>query len=158
MTVAEARKAMSDETFTKIRDEDGTTMIAVGGNDYVSLILDTANDNQNAPIIESEEIKSIEVRSSRYKTLAEVHIRMLLRDAEKKYGKVELITLSAPNEFVEFSNQPKRLTFTAAIQGENKSVGNYKTDERGTILRETKSYNADSYISGIKIYAPVEDD
>lgn len=150
MTVAEARKALSDARFSRSSNGDGLALIAVGNSDETYMTLYAGEDDFEAPIKEDAIIEYIEVWHSQFKTAEGVHVKMRLAEVEAKYGKVKNIMISEieSREYVDFSNQPKEFTFRLTTDKGN-FAGIYAKDKR-----ETTKYRAGSSILSISISSP----
>jgi hypothetical protein len=137
MTIAEAKKAMSGAKFNDYESECldfvGTTSISVGGKIIMTFAID--DDTQT--------IRSITVRDSRYRLANGVHPGTKIKDAEGIFGKISMMTLLYTCfEVADFTNQPKDLRFFM-------SGGDY-SDWNGSDPREQF---ADKYKSGANIVA-----
>ncbi len=113
MTIAEARKAMSDAEFSRTSDGDGVALISVKRGDVQLMTLYANEEDREKPINEDSRIVNIEVWDSQFQTAEGVHPKMKLSEVEKIYGKVTKIIKSEieSREFAECTNQPKGLLF-----------------------------------------------
>lgn len=147
MTIAEARKAMSDASFSRTSDGEGIALIKVGNSDEIYMTLYAGEENSEAPINENAVIESIEVWDSQFKTAEGVSPKMNVNVVESIYGKVKNIMTSEieSREYAEFSNQPKFFNFRL-LSASGDSAGIYPNGKR-----ETTKYRADSYIFTISI-------
>ncbi len=149
MTVAQVRKAVAPMKLSRTSDGEGMALIAVrkGGTDV--MILYAGEDDRDSRINEKARIEQIEVWDRSYRTKEGVHSGMLLSDAEKKYGKVNSITLSQieSREYAEFANNPDGLHFR--LLGKNGSAGAYVPNEY-----EATAYTDGTIIDRIEVRRP----
>jgi hypothetical protein len=147
MTVTQARKALPGFTLSRTSDGEGLALIAVkrGGKTLMTLYADEANPD--ARIDERAVIEFVEAWDAGYRTAAGVHPTMLLREVERKYGKLEEIILSEieQREFATFANQPAGINLR--VMNENGMAGVYSDGQR-----KATTYAPATYVFAISIH------
>lgn len=146
MTVAEARRALKGYKIARTSDGDGVALIDVSRNGKTVMELQAGEEDAAAPINEKAKIEFIQVWDARYKTAVGIHPQMLVRDAEKKLGKVMKVITSEieQREYATFTKKPKGLQFR--VQGRNNVAGVYAARSR----RATKT-TPGAYIVSIQV-------
>lgn len=146
MTVAEARKALKGYKVARKSDGDGVALIEVSRSGKTVMHLYAGEENSNAPIKEKARIEFIEIWDAAYKTADGIRPQMLVRNAEKKLGKVtEVITSEIEQrEYTTFTKKPKGLQFR--VQSRNNVAGIYTAGSRYA----TKT-TPGAYISSISV-------
>lgn len=126
MTVATARKLLKGLHLERASDGDGAALIAATRGKQTPMVLYAGESDASAPIQEKAKIENIEVTDSSYATKAGVHPGMLLKDAEKFYGKVKVLEISEieAREYVTFTSAPEGLAFRCR-SGEGGVAGRY---------------------------------
>ena len=119
MTVAEARKAFSEATFTRSTDGDGAALIDVSLGKEVLIILYTGEEDPHAPLDEKRKIDTIETFNPICHTAEGIHPETLVFDAEKILGKTTEIVKSEieSREYISFEKQPKHMSFRLDYSG-----------------------------------------
>lgn len=133
MTVDQARRTLPSCRFERTSDAEGVTLIGVRcfGKRIITIF---AGENVDAPINGKAKIEFIEVWDKRFKTNDGVHKGMLVREVEKRLGRVVeiILTQTESREFVTFRKQQKGISYR--IYGGIYPPGMTKTTkyERGT--------------------------
>ncbi len=146
MTVATVRRVVRPMKLGKTTIADGVPAVEVksGRRSMMTLICDHGGDSQATNTDETAKVSQILVDDKSYRTAAGVHPDMLLRDAERKYGKVKTIMKSEieQQEFVTFTRNPKGIEFQ--LNNKNGEAGRYAAGKN-----ETKRYRPGTTISEI---------
>lgn len=113
MTISQARKAMKGYVLKRTSDGEGIYLVAVLRGDEDLMTLYAGDSDQHERINEKAKIEQIWVWDNRFKTVKGAHPGMLIKDAEKKYGRIKQIELTQieQREFATFSNHPRGLLF-----------------------------------------------
>lgn len=113
MTVSQARKAMKGDVLKRTSDGEGIYLVVVLRRAKELMYLYAGDGDQRERINEKAKIEQIWVFDNRFKTVEGVHPDMLIKDAEKKYGRIKQIELTSieQREFADFSMQPSGLLF-----------------------------------------------
>jgi len=158
MTVAQARTALPGLALGRTTDGEGIALIAVKRGATTLMTLYAGERNPASPIDERAVIEFVEAQSAGYRTAAGVYPTMPLRDAERKYGKLEEITLSEieAREYATFANQPAGIrlrvradngtTISSGAPRPFSMVGSYADGQM-----RANSYTPSSYVFGISI-------
>jgi hypothetical protein len=147
MTVAQARKALPKQKFSRTADGEGLALIEVKSGETLEMILYAGEDNAESPINEKARVQAISVFGERYMTAEGVHPGMPLRDVEKKYGKLTGISMSEieMREYAEFSKKPASMLLKVGLP-EIGIAGKYAEGKR-----ETKTYFPSAVVTDIEI-------
>lgn len=136
MTLDEARRAMPAGSFARTSDGDGVALVEVTLAPDTSLVLFAEEDDAEAPIDWTKEIRRIETFSAAFHTTDGVRPGALVRDVEGVLGKTREIVKSEieSREFIEFERQPAFLTFrldyTGVFSGEARTTREYKPEAK----------------------------
>ena len=108
MTVAQARRAMSRFSFRRTSDGEGIALIEVRQRNQTHMTLYAGEFDPGQPIDNNAKIEFIEVWNRAYRTAAGVYPQMLVRDVERRYGRLSSIMTSEieAREYGRFANQP----------------------------------------------------
>lgn len=113
MTVDQARRTLRSCRFKRASDGEGVALIGVRcfGKEIITMF--AGEKNVDAPINGKAKIEFIEVWDKRFKTKDGVHKGMLVRDVEKRLGKVVeiFLTQTESREFVTFKKQRKGISY-----------------------------------------------
>ena len=119
MTLAEARAALPSAKFARTSDGDGAALVEVTLAPDTTMVLWADEADTDAPVDWTKRITSIETFSAAFHTPAGMHRGSLVTDVERLYGKIKTLTLSEieSRQYVEFENQPARLTIRLDYKG-----------------------------------------
>lgn len=113
MTVSQAKRQAKRCRFKRASDGEGVALIGMtcAGKQIVTMY--AGEDNVDAPIDMNARIELIEVWDRRFKTKDGVHKGMLIRDVEKRLGKVIeiILTQTESREFATFKKQRKGISY-----------------------------------------------
>ena len=139
MTIQQAVQALKPEHQTYVLGPDSGWLLQIHDNDsYDDVLLTLWSDaSQDYVINYSAKVSNMMLHNAKYRTREGVHVGMLLRDAEKKLGKLKRIYTSEPTfqEYAEFTNMPTGVSFAVygGIFGEGqREAQSYKPDARVT--------------------------
>jgi len=140
MTVTEARNAMRGYTFRRTSDGEGIALIEVRRRNQIHMTLYAGEFDPDQPINNAAKIEFIEVWNRIYKTAAGVHPQMLVRDVERRYGKLSSIMTSEieSREYGRFTNQPGNIDLR--LEARNNTAGVYAQDETNTTRYSPTAY------------------
>lgn len=146
MTVAQARKAAAPMKLSRTSDGEGIALIAVKEGKVEVMTLYAGEGDRAARVNNNARIEQIWVWDRSYKTANGVHPGMLLRVAEKRYGKVRKIEMSEieSREFAEFASHPKGIDFR--LQGKNDQAGVYPSGSS-----TATAYTPGAYIDSVQV-------
>ena len=115
----EARRALPAATFARTADGEGAALVEVTRAPNESLILWAGEEDPDAPIDWSKEIKTIETFSAAFHTAEGVRAGALVTDVERVFGQTKEIVKSEieSREYIEFEMQPAYLTFRLDYTG-----------------------------------------
>ncbi len=159
MTIGEAKKIWKDYKFERTSDGEFSALIAVKKGSRLLMTMN-ANEkgylNEKSPIQDNARIEFIEVWDKSFKTIEGVSPQMLLKTAEKIYGKIKNITRSEieSREYAEFTKQPEGIDFRLSSKADFAAV-NYQPDERG--VEVSKQFVPSAYIFNITIADRADD-
>src|SRR6266550_147911 len=107
MTLDEARRALPAATFARTADGEGAALVEVTRAPNESLILWAGEEDPDAPIDWSKEIKTIETFSAAFHTAEGVRAGALVTDVERVFGRTKEIVRSdiESREYIEFEMQ-----------------------------------------------------
>ncbi len=136
MTLAQARRAMPGVVFKRSDYFDaGAEFTLLRSNTklmnlYFSNFYKEDINGSHRQVKEQAMIDSIEALDASYSTAAGVHPKMLLREAEQRYGKVSYISTdnfdeTGRGESAKFTRSPDGLTFSVEAEGKE-YAGIYK--------------------------------
>lgn len=150
MTVAQARKAMPGFRLKRTSDGDGQALIEVSKGGKETMTVYAGEDDPDARINENAKIEHIKVWDSRYRTVDGIHPKMLVKEVERKLGKVKEVFMSEieSREYATFRKKTKGLMFRIDVNTEGKylSAGIYpKGNRRGSRCVPT------AFIIGIEV-------
>jgi hypothetical protein len=119
MTLDAARRALPVARFARTSDGDGAALVEVTLAANESLILWADEDDPDAPIDWSKQIKSIETFSAAFHTAEGIRAGALVKDVEKVFGHTREIVKSEieSREYIEFEQQPVYLTLRLDYTG-----------------------------------------
>ena len=145
MTVAEMRRTVAPMKVKRTSDGEGIALIAVTQGRKTVMTVYAGEENPNARINEKARLEQIEVWDTSYSTAGGVHPGMLLRDVERKLGKLVKIVRSEieAREYAEFTNQPKGIDIRVSGSEE---AGSYPPGES-----TTSKYRDDARIFSILV-------
>ncbi|NNE97563.1 MAG: hypothetical protein HKN25_00945 [Pyrinomonadaceae bacterium] len=140
MTVAEARRAMPRFTFRRTSDGEGIALIEVRRGNQTHMTLYAGEFDSGRPIDNSAKIEFIEVWNRIYSTAAGVHPQMLVRNVERRYGKLSSImtTEIEAREYGRFVNQPGNIDLR--LQARNSTAGIYTQGQTTTTRYSPTAY------------------
>lgn len=146
MSVAQVRKAVKPWKLSRTSDGEGVALIAVKNGNTLIMTLYAGEPDPDAKINENARIELIQVHAWNFVTSNGVHKGMLLKDAEKKYGKIKQIMLSEieSREFATFTKHPKGLDFQ--VGGPSTPVGVYAPGNN-----TSRRYRNGSFIVAIQV-------
>jgi tetratricopeptide (TPR) repeat protein len=146
MTVAQARNALPGTTFVRTTGGDGEALIAVKRGENLLMTLYTGDAKPAAPIDERAVIEFVEARDAGYRTSAGVNPTMPLREAARKYGRLDEISLSEieAREYATFANHPIGISFR--VRTDSVLAGVYPANQA-----KTERYVPSAYVFGISI-------
>lgn len=146
MTVAQVRVAVRPWKLSRTSDGEGVALIAVKSGNDVVMTLYADEPDPDAKINENARIELIHVQAGNFVTAKGVHQGMLLKVAEKKYGKIKHIMLTEieSREFATFTNHPKNLDFQ--VGGSTTPVGVYALGKN-----TARRYGKGSFIVAIQV-------
>lgn len=143
MTIRQAIQALKPEYQTYALGGDSGWLLQVHDNGSYDDVLLTlwSDDSQDYVINYSAKVNAVMLHNAKYRTREGVHVGMLLKDVEKKLGKLKRIYTSEPTfqEYAEFTKMPNGVSF--AVSGGILSEGQ----------RETQKYSPDARITKIDI-------
>ena len=140
MTVTEARNAMRGFTFRRASDGEGIALIEIRRRNQTHMTLYAGEFDPDQPINNAAKIEFIEVWNRIYRTAAGVYPQMLVRDVERRYGKLSSIMLSEieSREFGRFTNQPGNIDLR--LEARNNTAGVYAQGETNTTRYSPTAY------------------
>jgi hypothetical protein len=132
MTVAAVRRAVRPMRLERTSDGEGLALIAVMRDGDALMTLYAGEDDPDAKVNEKAKVEQIWVWDKAFKTRENVHPGMLIRQAEKIYGKVKTVMMSEieSREFASFSKHPWGLEFR--VQGAGNDAGVYAKGKNTT--------------------------
>lgn len=132
MTVAQARRALARSQFKRGSDGEGVALIEVVQGGRVVMTLFADEPDRARPINERARVSFIEVWGKNYATRAGVRPGMLIREVERRYGRLKQITTSEieQREYAEFARAPAGLGFRVEAPGSQ--AGRYRSGSRTT--------------------------
>ena len=139
MTVVEARQAISPMTIGKgVNEFEGDLRheIKQNGKTIMTILVGGTASSSQGRIVE------IFVLDKSFKTSKGVYVGMLLKEAEKKYGKIKRITIDDfgdDHELAIFTNHPKGIQFILSVNGKETRAGKYAKDSQTTTKYKTGS-------------------
>jgi len=147
MTIAQARKILPKQKFSRTTDGEGLALIEVKNGQALEMILYAGEDSSESPINDQAKVQAIFVLGEKYMTAEGVHPGMLLSEVEKKYGKLTEIIMSEieSREYAEFSKKPASLLLRVGLP-EIGIAGKYAEGKR-----ETKAYVPSAVVKNIEI-------
>ena len=148
MTVAQARSALPGVTFSRTTGGDGEALIAVKRGENLMMTLYTGDAKPTAPIDDRAVIAFVEARDAGYRTSAGVNPTMRLQEVERRYGKLDEISLSEieAREYATFANHPAGISFR--VRTDSVLAGVYPANQT-----RTERYVPSAYVFGISISA-----
>lgn len=113
MTVDQARRTLPSCRFKRTSDAEGLTLIGVRCSGRQIITIFAGEEDVDAPVNGKAKIEFIEVWDKRFKTNSGVHKGMLVRDVEKRLGRVVeiVLTQTESREFVTFRKQQKGISY-----------------------------------------------
>jgi hypothetical protein len=128
MTVDQVRKAAPGWSLTRTSDGEGLALIAVRSEKKDLMRLYADEEDPKSRINGRRRVVNIQVLSPEFATAAGVSPGMLIRDVEKRYGRVRSVTLSEieAREHATFARGPKGMSF--GVRGDNGFAGVYPKD------------------------------
>jgi len=143
MTIGQAIQALKPELQTYVLEPDSGWFLQIhenGSYEDIPLTL-WSDDCQDYVINYSAKVNIVTLHSEKYRTREGVHVGMLLKDVEKKLGKLKKIYTSEPTfeQYAVFEKMPPSVSFAV--------FGGILEDSQ----RETQRYSPDAKIAKISI-------
>lgn len=150
MTVAKARKAMKGFRLIRGSDGEGIYLVDVMTGRKSLMTLYAGDSDQQEKINERAKIEQIQVWDSRFRTYSGIHPDLLIKDAEKKLGRIQQVELTQieQREYATFLKQPKGIEFR--VGGTGDYVGVYSFPSTTSTLYRTGSTILGIIIDGTK--------
>jgi hypothetical protein len=128
MTIKQAIELIKPERYERIGPGDSGFHTYIKEYDEVLFSMYSSRD-QNYIINPDVKIEVISVFNERFKTQDQVYPGMLLKEVEKKWGKLKEIVISDADsgEYAKFEKQPKKLTLK--VDGGKFKEGERRTDK-----------------------------
>ena len=143
MTLKQAVQILKPEYQTYAMGGDSGWLLQIHDNGSWETVLMSlwSDESQDYAINYAAKIDVVMIHSPKYRTKEGVHVGMLLKDAEKKLGKLKRIFTSEPTfeEYAEFAKMPKGVSFGVS--------GGILQDGQ----RETQKYSPDARITKIQL-------
>ncbi|HXG83151.1 MAG TPA: hypothetical protein VNI84_03900 [Pyrinomonadaceae bacterium] len=147
MTVNQARTALKGYKLKRTSDGEGVSLIEVSRNGKAVMNLFAGEADAGDAINGRAKIEFIEVTDTSYKTADGVHPQMMVKEVERRLGKLKKIEVSEieQREFATFAKKPKNLSFL--IRGDEGDYAGIYAEGK----RESTKTNAAARIYSISV-------